>query len=80
MTEDTSELQFSSRELQLVLKYDYPFAEEAELLRNSPVKNGLHVINIDPYWVPMGALTLCDRPRKSTARACSMNSTRCAMY
>jgi len=53
MTEDTSELQLTARELKLALKYGYPFPEQEEQLRNSPVINGMHVAHIDPYWISM---------------------------
>jgi hypothetical protein len=53
MTEDTSELQLTTRELKLVLKYGYPFPEEAELLRKSPARNGMHLVHIDQYWISM---------------------------
>ena len=51
MTEDTSELQLTTRELKLALKYGYPFPEQEEQLRNSQVINGMHVAHIDPYWI-----------------------------
>ncbi len=53
MTEDASELQLTPREIKLVLKYGYPFPEQAEQLRSSPVRNGIHVAHIDPYWISM---------------------------
>jgi hypothetical protein len=46
-------LQLTPRELQLVLKYGYPFPEEAELLRSSTVKKGLHIVHVDAYWIGM---------------------------
>jgi hypothetical protein len=53
MTEDTSELQLTTRELKLALKYGYPFPEQEEQLGNSQVINGMHVAHIDPYWISM---------------------------
>jgi hypothetical protein len=53
MAEDTSELQLTPREIKLVLKYGYPFPEQTEQLRSSPIKNGMHVAHIDPYWISM---------------------------
>lgn len=53
MTEETCTLRLTKREVALVLKYGYPFPEEAELLRSSKVENGVHVAHIDEYWVSM---------------------------
>jgi hypothetical protein len=50
---DPCTLQLTRRELQLVLKYGYPFPREAELLRSSKVKDGWHVIHVDAYWIGM---------------------------
>jgi len=46
-------MQLTPRELQLVRKYGYPFPDEAELLESSKVKNGLHVVQVDVYWIGM---------------------------
>lgn len=50
---DPCTLQLTPRELQLVLKYGYPFPSEAELLRSSKVKDGWHVVQVDAYWIGM---------------------------
>jgi hypothetical protein len=39
--------------MELVLKYGYPFPEEAELLRSSNAEKGVHGARIDAYWVSM---------------------------
>src|SRR5450631_2042943 len=80
MTEDTSELQLTARELKLALKYGYPFPEQEEQLRNSQVINGMHVAHSIRIGSPCGSPTLSARPRRSVAKACSRNSTRSAMY
>jgi hypothetical protein len=52
-TENPCTLELTRRELDLILKYGYPFPEHAELLRASEFKNGWHIAHIDPYWVSM---------------------------
>ena len=51
MAKDASELQRAARDLKLALNYAYPFPEEARLLRNSPIKNGIHVAHINACWI-----------------------------
>ena len=46
-------LELTPREVKLVIKYGYPFPDEATLLRESPTRNGVHVVCVDPYWVEM---------------------------
>lgn len=50
---DPRTLQLTPRELQLLLKYGYPFPEEEELLRSSKIKKGLHNLQVDAYWIGM---------------------------
>ena len=53
MTDETCKLELTPRELALLLKYGLPFDEEAEQLRTSKIRNGMHVAHIDPYWISM---------------------------
>ncbi|MGO9593439.1 MAG: hypothetical protein ACLQFT_19190 [Steroidobacteraceae bacterium] len=53
MTDDIRPLHLTQRELELVLKYGYPFPEQAGLLRSCKVKSTLHVAHIDSYWISM---------------------------
>lgn len=46
-------VELTPREVKLVIKYGYPFPEEATLLRMSPARDGVHVVHVDPYWVEM---------------------------
>ena len=46
-------LELTPREVKLVIKYGYPFPDDAARLRASPLRNGVHVVTIDPYWVEM---------------------------
>lgn len=64
MAEESSEIQLTSRELKLVLKYGYPFPEHEEQLRNSSIKNGMHVVNIAPYWISMWIADIVRSARK----------------
>ena len=49
MTDQTCRLELTPRELALLLKYGLPFDEEADKLRSSKIRNGMHVANVDPY-------------------------------
>ena len=53
MTDETCTLRLTRREVALVLKYGYPFPEDAALLRSSKVEDSVHVAHIDAYWVSM---------------------------
>ena len=53
MTDQTCKLELTPRELALLLKYGLPFDEEAEQLRSSKARNGMHVAHVDPYWISM---------------------------
>jgi len=48
MTDQTCKLELTPRELALLLKYGLPFDEEAEQLRTSKIRNGMHVARVDP--------------------------------
>jgi len=50
---DLRSLELTQRELNLLLKYTYPFPEQAEVLRTSQAKNGFHRVQIDRYWISM---------------------------
>jgi hypothetical protein len=43
----------TKREVDLVLKYAFPFPEEAELLRASKPEEGWHVVHIDACWLSL---------------------------
>jgi hypothetical protein len=46
-------LELTSRERTLMLKYGYPWPEDAERLRNSKAVKGHHRVLIDAYWIEM---------------------------
>jgi hypothetical protein len=84
VTEEISELQLAARALQLaaralqlVFKYCYPFPEEAELLCNSKVKNGMHVADTDFYWISMWIAAIVRSAKE--IRSCLRNLMRCVM-
>jgi hypothetical protein len=52
-TAEQCTIELTPREVKLVIKYGYPFPDDAKRLRESPVRNGVHVVTIDPYWVEM---------------------------
>jgi hypothetical protein len=69
VTENTRPLHLTKRELELLLKYGYPFPEEAELLRSSKVKDGMHVAHIDPYWISMWIADIVRSAKKIRSHA-----------
>ena len=46
-------LELTPRELGLLLKYGYPFPDEAQKLRDSKAVQGYHRVPIDAYWIEM---------------------------
>jgi hypothetical protein len=50
---DPRTLELTARELGLLLKYGYPFPDEAQKLRDSKAVKGYHRVSIDAYWIEM---------------------------
>lgn len=50
---DLCTLKLTPRELQLLLKYGYPFDEEEKTLRASTAVKGYHHVRIGAYWIEM---------------------------
>ncbi len=50
---DPRTLELTPRELGLLLKYGYPFPNEAQKLRDSKAVKGYHRVSIDAYWIEM---------------------------
>lgn len=46
-------IELTSRELHLLLKYGYPFEEEAQILRASKAVRGFHRVRLDSFWIEM---------------------------
>jgi hypothetical protein len=69
MTDQTCKLELTPRELALLLKYGLPFDEEAEQLRSSKVRNGLHVAHVDPYWMSMWTADIVRSAKKTCSRS-----------
>jgi hypothetical protein len=46
-------VELSSREVQLLLKYGYPWRDVEEKLRASRAVGGIHRVRIDAYWIEM---------------------------
>jgi hypothetical protein len=59
MAEDDVQIRISGREVKLILKYGYPFPEQAELLKPLSDKKGLHEISIGQYWLELIIGDLC---------------------
>jgi len=62
-------LQLSARERDLLLKYGYPFAEEAQRLKDSRAVRGYHRVQIDAYWVEMMVADIVRSAKKIRSRA-----------
>src|ERR1017187_10323414 len=50
---DPRTLELTPRELGLLLKYGYPFPNDAQKLRDSKAVKGYHRVPIDAYWIEM---------------------------
>lgn len=61
-------LQLSSRERDLLLKYGYPFPEEAQRLKDSHAVRGSHRVQIDPYWIEMMIADIVRSAKKIRSR------------
>ena len=46
-------IELTTRDIELLLKYAYPFPEHAELLRQSKASGGWHTVHVDTYWMPL---------------------------
>ncbi len=53
MAKNAINIEISGREAKLVLKYGYPFPDEAELFKPFAGKAGYHTLDIDQYWLEM---------------------------
>jgi hypothetical protein len=62
-------LELSSREVQLLLKYGYPFPDAEQPLRESRAVKGVHHVRIDAYWLEMMLGDLCRSVRQLSSHA-----------
>jgi hypothetical protein len=46
-------IELTSRELDLLLEYGYPFEEQEQTLRASKAVRGFHRVRIDSFWIEM---------------------------
>ncbi|GLS26413.1 hypothetical protein [Marinibactrum halimedae] len=53
------EIEITGREAKLILKYGYPFPDQAEIFHPISGKSGFHVVNVDRYWLEMIVVDLC---------------------
>lgn len=65
----TCGIQFTQREINLLLKYAYLFPEEAQMLRTSQTENGYHQVRIDSCWISMWIGELVISAKKIRNRA-----------
>jgi hypothetical protein len=59
MATEAIEIEISGREAKLILKYGYPFPDEAKLFQPFSGKAGYHTISIDKYWLEIIIGDLC---------------------
>lgn len=69
IAENLRPLQLTSREIELVLNYGYPFPEEAALLRASKAKRGVHHVQIEADWIEMWSADIVRSAKKLRSRA-----------
>lgn len=62
-------LELSLREVDLLLKYGYPFPEAEQPLRESRAVKGIHHVRIDAYWLEMMLGDLCRSVREQSSHA-----------
>jgi hypothetical protein len=50
---DLRTVELTPRELELLLNYGYPFAEQEQALRDSKAVKGVHRVRIGAYWIEL---------------------------
>jgi hypothetical protein len=50
---DLRAVELTPRELELLLNYGYPFAEQEQVLRESKAVKGVHRVRIGAYWIEL---------------------------
>ncbi|HLA70353.1 MAG TPA: hypothetical protein VK624_02510 [Steroidobacteraceae bacterium] len=50
---DLRTVELMPRELELLLNYGYPFAEQEQALRDSKAVKGVHRVRIGAYWIEL---------------------------
>lgn len=53
MSKNYAEIEIDGRQSTLILKYGYPFPEQAVLFEEVRGKKGWHTIEFDKYWLEM---------------------------
>ena len=61
---DLRTLELTTREVQLLLKYGYPFDEQEKTLRASRAVKGSHRVRIGAYWIEMMVADLVRSAKK----------------
>ena len=59
MTTKNIGLEISKREVNLILKYGYPFTDEKEKFKDASKKNGIKEFDISKYWLELIVGDLC---------------------
>jgi succinate dehydrogenase/fumarate reductase flavoprotein subunit len=62
-------LELTPREVQLLLKYGYPFPDPEQALRESRAIGGIHRVRIDDYWIEHLVADLSRSARKIRSRS-----------
>jgi hypothetical protein len=61
-------IELTSRELDLLLEYGYPFEEQEQTLRASRAVRGFHRVRIDSFWIEMMLADVIRSAREITNR------------
>ena len=69
MSTDTINFEISGREAKLILKYGYPFPDQAELIKPFADKAGYHTIAIGKYWLEIIIGDLCRSIKEVKSRS-----------
>ena len=51
MPSESIVVEISAREANLIVKYGYPFPEQAQLLNHISDKPGWHAVSMDKFWL-----------------------------
>ena len=69
MSKDTINIEITGREAKLILKYGYPFPDQAELIKPYAGKAGYHTIAIGKYWLEIIIGDLCRSIKEVKSRS-----------
>lgn len=63
------EVEITGREASLILKYGYPFPDQAAVLETAAGKGGYHQVTIGRFWLEVIVGDLCRSIREARSRS-----------